>query len=468
MPGNGMPSKSDLSLAHNSLSDAEISENIEVIDADVSWISELLQQRIEEMGAKAVAKLPFAQTPPPDISSCKGPYANLVKSMQLTPMERLLLITTLVPHYSPEIFTNALRHETNVLTIRYNETGGYIDQTFHHFIPTFKTIQFLLAENDSLTTSFIRLALNKGSKLFKEQIVTMRTIAGSSDDENMLNQVPSLAGEYVHFLKTAEKPRPDFGRAFPASLVTTSMNWSDLILRDETMKELDFVKQWMNNGKKLISVDERVNRSFPCLFYGPPGTGKSLAAKLIGKDFGKDVFRIDLSMIVSKYIGETEKNLAYLFDRAEGKDWILFFDEADALFGKRTNITDSKDKWANLEMSYLLQRMEEYTGLTILASNVKNNIDAAMVRRFQAMIYFPRPELDERITLWNRSLPSYFKYDTSIEIEKLAKYDFTGANIANMMKAACLEALSNNTNIISPASLVRAMKREFAKENRTP
>src|SRR5574337_871503 len=114
---------------------------------------------------------------------------------------------------------------------------------------------------------------------------------------------------------------------------------------------------WVSHGKDILSRSKnKINRSFPCLFYGPPGTGKSFTAKLIGKEYGKDVFRIDLSMVVSKYIGETEKNLAQLFDRAEGKDWILFFDEADSLFGKRTGISDSKDKWANLEVSYLLDR----------------------------------------------------------------------------------------------------------------
>jgi SpoVK/Ycf46/Vps4 family AAA+-type ATPase len=178
------------------------------------------------------------------------------------------------------------------------------------------------------------------------------------------------------------------------------------------------------------------------------------------------VFRIDLSMIVSKYIGETEKNLAHLFDRAEGKDWILFFDEADSLFGKRTGINDSKDKWANLEMSYLLQRMEEYRGITILATNLKNNLDPALNRRFQSIVYFGRPSFEQRREQWQRLLPEGFTYH-DIDMDKLAAYDLTGGNIINVIRAACLEAFHKGDNKITSEYLLEAITREFSKEGRT-
>ena len=128
---------------------------------------------------------------------------------------------------------------------------------------------------------------------------------------------------------------------------------------------------------------------FKALFHGLPGTGKTLTAMLIGKKTGLDIYRVDLSQMVSKYIGETEKNLAKVFDKAEHKNWILFFDEGDALFGKRTNTKDAHDRYANQQVSYLLQRIEEYDGLVILATNLKNNIDDAFLRRFQSIIHFP-------------------------------------------------------------------------------
>ena len=125
------------------------------------------------------------------------------------------------------------------------------------------------------------------------------------------------------------------------------------------------------------------------LFIGPPGTGKKTLASLIGEQLGTDVYKIDLSMVVSKYIGETEKNLELIFARAENKGWILFFDEADALFGKRTNVRDAHDRYANIEIAYLLEKIEKYNGIVILATNMKSNIDEAFKRRFQTIISFP-------------------------------------------------------------------------------
>ncbi len=134
-----------------------------------------------------------------------------------------------------------------------------------------------------------------------------------------------------------------------------------------------------------------IKPGYRVLFYGPSGTGKTLTAALLGKQYGKDLYRIDLSQIVSTFIGETEKNLERVLKRSETKSWIPFFDEADALFGKRTNVQSAHDKYANQEVSYLLQRVEDYPGLLILASNFKNNLDDAFIRRFHSLVHFPCP-----------------------------------------------------------------------------
>ena len=289
-----------------------------------------------------------------------------------------------------------------------------------------------------------------------------------TDDDNELKKIPSLAKEYLNYFQTGQRPRPDYGNSFPATWVTTGLDWEHLVLDPKTIKSVKEVMRWVSHGEKLMQRNKMFNISYPCLFYGPPGTGKSLTAKLIGKKYNKDVFRVDLSMIVSKYVGETEKNLAHLFDRAEGKDWILFFDEADALFSKRTEVNSSNDKWANLEVSYLLQRMEEHKGLTILATNHKDNIDGAMTRRFQSIIYFPPPKEKEREILWKNLLPEPFKYGKSINIEKLKSFELSGANIANIIKDTCLTAEYNETTSIKSEWLSQSIKKEFVKEHRTP
>jgi SpoVK/Ycf46/Vps4 family AAA+-type ATPase len=204
------------------------------------------------------------------------------------------------------------------------------------------------------------------------------------------------------------------------------------------------------------------------MFYGAPGTGKTLTASLLGKYTERDVYRIDLSMVVSKYIGETEKNLSSLFNKAKNKDWILFFDEADAIFGKRTNVRDAHDKYANQEVSYLLQRIEAHPGLVILASNLKDNIDEAFTRRFNCIIEFEVPSYDERLLLWQNSLPPNIALADNVSLDTLSEaYELTGANIINVIQFACLKQLENGGNVIELQYIIEGVKKEFAKEGKT-
>jgi SpoVK/Ycf46/Vps4 family AAA+-type ATPase len=215
------------------------------------------------------------------------------------------------------------------------------------------------------------------------------------------------------------------------------------------------------------ALSARLKPGYRALFYGPPGTGKTLAATLLGKRLDLDVYRIDLSQVVSKYIGETEKNLQTLFEIAENKRWILFFDEADALFGKRTSVSSSHDRYANQEVSYLLQRIEDYNGLVILASNFRNNMDAAFTRRFQAMVNFAMPTMHERMLLWRQTLPSTIDISPDLSIEELAThFELTGASILNVIQLATIQALSAGQPL-SKNLLVQEIRKEYAKEGRT-
>ncbi|MEM6723579.1 MAG: ATP-binding protein, partial [Bacteroidota bacterium] len=165
--------------------------------------------------------------------------------------------------------------------------------------------------------------------------------------------------------------------------------------------------------------------------------------------------------------GETEKNLAALFAKAEHKDWILFFDEADALFGKRTNVRDAHDKYANQEVSYLLQRIEAYPGLVILASNFKSNIDDAFIRRFQSSIFFPVPKAHDRLRIWEKAFPQSVELGDDLELQMIArKYEMTGSNIMNVVQVACLKALSEARQIIQLDDVLQGIEKEFAKEGK--
>lgn len=437
-----------------------ITINASVIGREMKWLAGILMLRLES------AELSFPGDDVPELNEQDTPYATLVKKHNLSPAERLFLICSLIPHISPEMFTEKLRDKKSTLKIANAKLGGYFDHTFTTFVPTLQTILYLLGGDEMDAMFYYHLFLSE-SILMKEQIITLRQVNPNSHDTNMRNQALTLSPEYVEYLISGKKPRPVFGKNFPATLISTALNWDQLIVSGSTKNELERIAKWNREGRNLISrANNQLNSSFACLFYGPSGSGKTLAAQLLGKSLGVDVYKIDLSMIVSKYIGETEKNLSHLFDNARNKNWILFFDEADSLFGKRTEIHDSKDKWANLEMSYLLQRMEEHDGITILATNLKENIDQAMSRRFQSVIYFSRPDKEHRLQLWKKLMPLPYAYQPDIDLEGLANYELTGGNIINVIKAACLESESRKTIEVAESDIADAIKREYSKENR--
>jgi SpoVK/Ycf46/Vps4 family AAA+-type ATPase len=203
------------------------------------------------------------------------------------------------------------------------------------------------------------------------------------------------------------------------------------------------------------------------LFAGAPGTGKTMGAEVIASEAGMPLYRIDLSQVVNKYIGETEKNLRRLFDAADAADAILFFDEADALFGKRTEVRDAHDRYANLEVSYLLERMERFKGLAILATNRKKDLDEAFMRRLRFVIDFPMPGLDERLRIWRAAIPSGVDA-RSLDLPFLAdRFQLAGGHIRAIVFHACLQSASRGGGRRLDMPLVlRAVRRELDKLGR--
>ena len=196
------------------------------------------------------------------------------------------------------------------------------------------------------------------------------------------------------------------------------------MLHPGTRRQIEEIETWLQHGETLMDdwgMAAKLRPGYRSLFYGPPGTGKTMTACLLGKSTGRDVYRVDLSLVVSKYIGETEKNLARVFDQAQHKGWILFFDEADALFGKRTETKDAHDRYANQEVSFLLQRIETFDGIAILASNQRENLDDAFTRRFESIIYFPMPRPEERLRLWQQGFSPKAKLDENLDLERIAR-----------------------------------------------
>ena len=390
-----------------------------------------------------------------------------ISNLALNHNEYYTLLLALAPHLQPSLLDTAVQ-EFLPNGGEFPEFGGVKSGNHRGMMPTGETALFLLAGNDMEQRIEVQQLFSQDHFFYKQKILWLEDV---KEGEPRMSGRLILSQEWLEQLLYGKAKRPQFGPNFPAKLIETKMGWEDVVLNPNTRQQLDVIASWMAHNNELmadVNLSRKLKPGYRVLFYGPPGTGKTLTASLIGKQFGKDVYRIDLSQITSKYIGETEKNLEKIFSKADNHDWILFFDEADALFGKRTGVQSSNDRYANQEVSYLLQRVEDFPGLMILASNIKNNIDTAFLRRFQQVIHFPSPDAGERLALWKKALPLGIQLHPEIDLNMIAqKYDMTGASIVNVIQFASLQALRRTDKTIQLQDLITGIHREFQKEERS-
>ncbi|WP_240676251.1 ATP-binding protein [Botryobacter ruber] len=395
-----------------------------------------------------------------------GPLDLFLREHPLNIEEYIILLLALMPHLQPNFLEN--------IVLKYlpqggdfPEMGGVKGASHRGMLPTGETVQFILAGDSLADRLRITRYFSSDHFFYRHQILSLEPV---KEGEPRMSGRIILAQEFVEWLTLGKVSAPAFSPEFPAKKIETAMDWNDLVLRPATCGYIDDIKMWLQHHRALAAdpvIARKLRRGYRALFYGPPGTGKTLTASLLGKQFNKEVYRIDLSQVVSKYIGETEKNLEKIFAKAENKEWILFFDEADALFGKRSSVSSAHDKYANQEVSYLLQRVEDFPGLIILASNFKNNIDQAFIRRFNAILHFPMPDAAERLAIWQKNLPATIPVHEEVSIQVYAnKHEFSGSAITNIMQYASLCALSRPEKTILNDDIVNGIKRELIKEDK--
>ncbi len=404
--------------------------------------------------------------PPFRFKESKDLFTHFVLQAQLTIEEFIVLLLALVPHVQSHFFEDIVAQFLPEGG-EFPPIGGIRGKDYRYMLPTVETALFVLAGGDLGRRLELMAIMESEHFLVQNKVVYPDTVhMGEPFSSSRL----LIDSEYIELFIKGKVSIPTLSTAFPAQMLHTEQEWEDLVLPHDTLEQLKEVEIWVKHSETMRSewgLAKKVKPGYKALFYGPPGTGKTLAASLIGKYTGKRVFRVDLSKIISKYIGETEKNLANFFDKAQNKDWCIFFDEADACFGKRTQTKDAKDRYANQEISYLLQRIEEYPGLVILASNLKSNIDKAFLRRFNSIIYFPVPKAVEREQIWSRAFPQEVSLDTAIDWSNLSKkYELTGANIMNVVQYACLQALHNESEVIEQDYILKGIRKEYVKEGK--
>lgn len=438
--------------------------NARSLQRELAWFEQVLHTRLclhfgqpcEHRDALALA--------PPALDGDRSPYARV--ACGLTLHERLVLVLALVPHLRPQLLDTLFARNSN-LDRGFTEFGGWRGKAHGGFLPTGETALFLLAGEDLVARLALGTLLDPGQPL-RRGLLRLEHDAPGEPPACAALEVDSQA---LDLFTRGERRKPDFGAGFPARRITTELGWDELVVGADVSDEIETLLTWLRRGDELLH-DWRLARAlkpgYRSLFYGPPGTGKTLTATLIGQAVQADVYRIDLSMVVSKYVGETEKNLARVFDQAQDQRWILFFDEADALFGKRTTTSSANDRYANQEVSYLLQRVEDFPGTVILASNLKGNLDEAFTRRFQSLVHFPMPDAEQRLRLWEGLLKPTGRLAGDVRLQDFAeRHELSGGAIANVVRSAAIGALRTGRQRIDTATLRRAVARELRKEGRS-
>jgi hypothetical protein len=440
--------------------------NAKTLNAELDWLSKVIQARMDHYLSHNDSGKSVDDIPPPKLKVSDSLYAKAVLHYEMTIYERLVLLLAIVPHVRPQLL-DVFFLKNATYDRGFTEFGGLRGTHFGGFLPTGETAAFLLAGNDLNMRFNLMHIFERDHYFFRHNILRLQR---PGNDEPPLSGQLTLSNEYLGYFTAGVMNKPDFSADFPAKLLKTNLTWDDLVLAEETQKEITELKAWITHGNYILhdlGLTKKIKPGYRCLFHGPPGTGKTLTATLLGIATGLDVYRIDLSMIVSKFIGETEKNLAGVFDMAENKNWILFFDEADALFGKRTQTKDSNDKYANQEVSYLLQRVEDFPGMVILATNLKSNLDDAFARRFQSLVYFPMPEPHERLRLWEKAYEG-LPVEKDAGFEEIAQqHEMAGGSIINVLRYSTIWMLENNLKKISRKLIVDGIRKELSKEGRT-
>ncbi|MGD1840648.1 MAG: ATP-binding protein, partial [Thermonemataceae bacterium] len=399
------------------------------IYADMNWLLQLLYFRYLYFDSKQDYKdfegqLDFKAQPfqVPRLSE-ESPYGQWVKKYKLTPEDRLLMATALAKTFDDSLFFSllALMKLPLVSTV----VGGHTQLEGKHFLPSLQTVLFLLGgmDGDRRIHYFEQFVSKRnqfqdwGIDLYSPQEALLGEKASKDEWKNLLISLRPAIWQY--FLGGA-MPQPEENQQLPLTLLQSELQMDELVLADRVREQLQPVLTFAKKGQDFFKnnqLSKGFRKGFVVLLYGEPGTGKTLIASTLGKHVGLKTYQLEVAQVISKYIGETSQNMEKVFDELERAiDWlegqpsILFIDEADAIMGKRSEVKDSKDRYANLDTSFLLQRLEKFPGLVILATNFPQNLDEAFKRRIQTQILVPKPEKEQLLQLLKIYLPASVTY----------------------------------------------------------
>lgn len=395
-----------------------------------------------------------------------SPFGKMIAEYGFSKEESVLFCLSLTATFAPELLHELATASADPSMSSY--TGGMFLKGTPVFCPTVRTAVFLIAGKDMEKRAQYASYFHNRMQIFTSGIVLAEA---PSKVSVFLDHHLIFSDQFLGTVLKGDLPRLDADPGFPVKRSSRKHLLQDVVLKEKTQLQISKLRLFAKNMKKLweLNTEGKVRTNFISIFSGDPGTGKSHAAEAVGNEFGLPVYKVNFAQMVSKYIGETEKNLEKVFDRFDKQPSVLFFDEAESIFSKRTEVSDSHDQHANNLQSFLLQKVEEFSGIIILATNVQNltqYFDRAFQRRFRLIVEFEFPDHPERLEIWKKALFDPFVFEEGL-VEKLAKnYQLSGGSIYNVVSDAIVEALDRETETITLELLESALADEFKKTHR--
>ncbi|MDE0970441.1 MAG: ATP-binding protein [Octadecabacter sp.] len=438
---------------------ADHSIHAQAVAIELAWLNTPIAKRLARFFKAPNKKLALARETKHDTETAIG---QLITQADLSPQARCILALALTSHVNSGILDPFFIKNASID----RPFAQFGNQLGNHeaFQPTTETAFFMISGTDTAKRIAAMALFGPDHPLGSQAGVSIT----KTQDSKISNRL-DIALQRAEVLCDGISPHPNYSPNFPAKRLTTRLKWDDLVLPTSVKDQLEHILAWLTNRDTILNcwgLSRHFGLGYKALFSGPPGTSKALTATLLGQRTGLNVYRVDLSMIVSKCISETEKNLSVIFDMSTQRDWILFFDEAEALFSAHTSASSSNDRDANQEGSYLLQRIKECQSLVILATNLRNSIDSAFSLRFQSTVAFSRPNFDESLRLW-RNILATMLMDHQLDLKPLARdHDLSSASITNIIRHAAITARQRNSPALNGADINAAISAELNKEGR--
>ncbi|MEM6878888.1 MAG: ATP-binding protein [Bacteroidota bacterium] len=437
-------------------------QNLSILHREIDWLEKVIQQALASYLMQEGHESNWEDIALLDVSASETPYAALVRDWELDVYERLALALGLATHLRPEVL-DVFLSRNKIHDQRFTEFGGIVDPMRSGFFPTVQTFLFIVCAKDRLKRSEAMRVLSSAHQFMREQVLL---VADSDEFTPERSAKLTMSKMWLKYLLTAQWTDQVQEYELPISKLNTELDWEDLVLPAESRSELRSLESWVQHSETINmkwGLSKRINPGFQALFHGVPGTGKTLTASLLGKTTNREVYRVHSAGIASAYIGETEKNLSRILELAQANHWILFFDEADALFGKRTEVADAHDRYANQEVSYLLQRVENHPGLVIFAFSSKPSISESLLMRFDAIVHFPMPDDRDRLALWQKAFSGPLSLEDDTDLESIAlKFELTPGQISMILKRCAIRAAQEGVLTVGEKDIMREFKRLIA------